>query len=66
MSQSVMTEYLYFCIGMYINYHVFLHSDSCIVLMLSDIRDGTIALRMYVTVVSPYPWDRGAIDSVNL
>jgi len=62
MSHSVVTDYLYFCVGMYITtyFHTLTHVlDRC----LAYIRDGTIALRMYVTVVSPYPWNRGAIGS---
>ena len=57
MSQTVMSEYLYFHVGMYITTY-FRTLILVLYWCLAYIRDGTIALRMYVTVVSPYPWDR--------
>jgi len=60
MSHSVMTEYLYFYVGMYITTY-FRTLTPVLYICLAYIRDCTIALRMYVAVVSPYPWDRDAI-----
>jgi len=59
MSQSLMTKYLYFCVGMYIITY-FRTLIPVLYWCLAYIRNGTIALCMYVAVVSPYPWDRGA------
>ena len=50
-----MTKYLYYFMLECITPR-FPHSDTCVVLYwcLAYIRDGTIALRMYVVVASPY------------
>jgi len=54
-----MAEYLYFYVGMYIITY-FRTLISILFWCLAYIRDGTIALRMYVAVVSSYSWDRDA------
>ena len=55
-----MTEYLNFCVRMYIITYFYTLIPVLYYWCLAYIHNGTIALRMYVTVVSPYPWDRGA------
>jgi len=50
--------YLYFSVGMYIT-AVLLHSDSFLYWCLAYICEGISALRIYVTVTSPYPRDQG-------
>jgi len=42
-----------------IMHHVFSYSDSCLYWYLAYICEDIFDLRIYVTVTSPYPWDRG-------
>ena len=57
-SDSVITVYLYYFIGMYIVI-VLSYSDSYLYWCLVYIYKGNSALHIYITVTSPYPWDRG-------
>ena len=47
-------------------HHVLPYSDSCLYWCLAYIREGISDLRIYVTVTSPYPQDRGVTENKDL